>query len=182
MARTSLTIRIELVSGRGADFWPRPGRDFAAARSHTFDQLATAIDLAFARWDLAHMHSFTLADGTPVTPLDLWDGDAPEGSIDSEATRLSRLAAGEQFAYLFDFGDDWTHLCTVAEHRIDPEDTLGAVPPEPTPFYGLGDLPDQYQRRWPGDDGDSAPPKRPRNPMAGLPPLLPWWGPRDHGK
>ena len=81
MARTWLSIRVELVSGRGTDFWPRPGREFAAAQSHTFDQLATAIDLAFARWDLAHMRSFTLANGTPVTSLDQWDGDEPEGSV-----------------------------------------------------------------------------------------------------
>ncbi|BCJ51854.1 hypothetical protein Asp14428_33290 [Actinoplanes sp. NBRC 14428] len=66
------------------------------------------------------MHSFTLADGTPVTPLDLWDGDEREGSADSDTTKPSRLTLGEQFAYLFDFGDDWTHLCTVAERCIDP--------------------------------------------------------------
>jgi hypothetical protein len=30
---------------------------------YTFDQLADAIDVTFARWDLAHMHAFTLADG-----------------------------------------------------------------------------------------------------------------------
>lgn len=41
--------------------WPRPGRTLAAARTHTFAQLATAIDDAFARWDRAHLHEFTLA-------------------------------------------------------------------------------------------------------------------------
>ncbi|GGL12603.1 IS1096 element passenger TnpR family protein [Mangrovihabitans endophyticus] len=182
MARTWLSIRVELVSGRGADFWPRPGRDFAAARSHTFDQLATAINLAFARWDLAHLHSFTLADGTLVTPLDLWDGEEPDRSVDSDATKLSQLQPGEQFAYLFDLGDDWAHLCTVAERRIDPQDTLGVVPPEPMPYFGWGGLPDQYERRWPGDDGESAPPKRPRNLLVELPPLLPLWGTRRHGR
>ncbi|WP_368052584.1 hypothetical protein [Micromonospora sp. HUAS LYJ1] len=43
-----LSIRVELVSGRGEDYWPRPGRILTAARSHTFEQLGTAIDLAFA--------------------------------------------------------------------------------------------------------------------------------------
>ncbi len=76
MARTWLSIRVELVSGRGVDLWPRPGRVFAAARSHSFGQLANAIDLAFARWDLAHLHMFTLADGSETTTLDHWDGDA----------------------------------------------------------------------------------------------------------
>ncbi|GAB3836177.1 hypothetical protein ACFPIJ_22195 [Dactylosporangium cerinum] len=106
MARTWLSIRVELVGGRGVDFWPRPGRIFAAARSHSFGQLAGAIDLAFARWDLAHMHMFTLATGAEITALDQWDGEAPGGSLDSDATKLSRLTPGEQFAYLFDFGDD----------------------------------------------------------------------------
>jgi hypothetical protein len=49
MARTWLSIRVELVSGHGAEFWPRPGRVFAAARSHSFGQLAEAIDVSFAR-------------------------------------------------------------------------------------------------------------------------------------
>ena len=114
VARTWLSVRVELVSGRGMELWPRPGRILAAARSHTFEQLADAIDAAFARWDLAHLHMFTLADGSEITALDQWDGEAPEGSVDSARTRLSRLAPGEQFAYLFDFGDDWAHLCTVA--------------------------------------------------------------------
>ena len=128
MARTWLSIRVELVSGRGEDFWPRPGRIFAAARSHSFRQLSRAIDRAFARWDLAHLHSFTVADGTSVTPLDLWDGEAPQGSLDSDKTKLSRLQPGEQFAYRFDFGDDWAHLCTVAAERIDPLDAVGVRP------------------------------------------------------
>src|SRR5206468_2827930 len=64
MTRTWLSIRVELVEGHGEHFWPRPGRIFAAARTHTFAQLATAIDDAFARWDRAHLHEFDLADGT----------------------------------------------------------------------------------------------------------------------
>jgi hypothetical protein len=30
------------------------------------------------------------------------------------------VTLGEQFVYEFDFGDSWTHLCTVAPTRIDP--------------------------------------------------------------
>jgi hypothetical protein len=55
MPRTWMSIQVELVSGRGEDLWPRPGRIFAAARSHTFAQLSEAINAAFARWDLAHL-------------------------------------------------------------------------------------------------------------------------------
>ncbi len=53
MARTWLSIQIELIDGCGQTVWPRPVRIFAAAGSHTFAQLATAIDDAFARWDRA---------------------------------------------------------------------------------------------------------------------------------
>ena len=50
------------------------------------------------------------------------------------ATRLSRLNAGEQFIYTFDMGDDWTHLCTVAQQRIDPLEALGIIPAGPLPY------------------------------------------------
>ncbi|MDQ0958103.1 hypothetical protein QFZ66_001981 [Streptomyces sp. B4I13] len=74
MARTWLSILVELVSGHGVGLWPRPGRILAAARSHSFAQLAEAVDVAFGRWDLAHLHLCTLADGTRISPLDWWEG------------------------------------------------------------------------------------------------------------
>jgi hypothetical protein len=136
VARTWLSIRVDLVSGRGVDYWPRPGRIFAAARSHSFRQLADAIDAAFARWDLAHMHMFTLADGAQVTPVDLWDGQEPDGRVDSDKTRLSRLQPGEQFAYLFDFGDDWAHLCTWPRSGSTRSTRSGSSRPIPRPTSG----------------------------------------------
>jgi hypothetical protein len=62
VSSTWLSIRVDLVEGRGEDLWPRPGRIFAAARSHTFEQLAGAVDDAFARWDRAHLHQFDFGD------------------------------------------------------------------------------------------------------------------------
>jgi hypothetical protein len=85
-----LSIRVELVSGRGEAYWPRPGRVFAAARSHSFTHLAEAIDLAFARWDLAHLQMFTLADETGVSRMEPWDGDVPEGTVDGDTTSFCR--------------------------------------------------------------------------------------------
>ena len=113
MARTWLSIRVDLIEGHGEQYWPRPGRIFAAARSHTFKQLANAIDDAFARWDRSHLQEFTLVDGTRLCDPD------PDWEIEGEVTedyrrvKLSRLHPGEQFAYVFDLGDDWAHLCTV---------------------------------------------------------------------
>lgn len=170
MARTWLSIRVELVDGRGEHLWPRPGRILAAARSHTFADLATAIDDAFARWDRAHLHQFWLADGTRVTDPDPeWDDDNP---LDEARLKLSRLQPGEQFVYEFDFGDSWLHLCSVAEQRIDPLDTLGISAPRPRPYWGWGQLPDQYGRRWDGDDGEVRPPRDPKG--ADLPRIGPW--------
>jgi Plasmid pRiA4b ORF-3-like protein len=175
--RSWLSLRVELVEGRGERFWPRPGRLLAAARSHTFAQLATAIDDAFARWDRAHLHEFTLADGQRIGRPDPEFGTA-EQVLDDRHTTLGRLRAAEQFVYVFDFGDDWTHLCTVGDRRIDPLEALGVVPAGPLPFFGWGDLPDQYGRHWDGDDGDSPTPPDPGT--GDLPCRRPWWGPGDH--
>jgi hypothetical protein len=178
VARTHLAITVELVHGvHTGDLWPRPGRVLIAARTATFEQLGKAIDDAFARWDHNHLHEFTLADGTVIIPVRWWDGEEPERSLDGAKARLGRLRPGEQFAYTFDLGDNWQHLCTVAPQRADPLETLGIIPVGPLPCWGWGDIPDQYGRRWDGDDGSSPMPKTP-NGLADLPPILPGWGPR----
>jgi hypothetical protein len=175
MARTWMSIRVDLVQGQGEQYWPRPGRIFAAARSHTFKEFADAIDDAFARWDRSHLQEFTLADQMRLClPDPDWE---VEGELcgDYRQTRLSRLRPGEPFVYVFDLGDDWAHMCTVMPQRIDPIETLGILPGKPLPYFGWGDIPDQYRRRWDSDDGESAPPRNPG--LTGLPPLRPDWGP-----
>jgi Plasmid pRiA4b ORF-3-like protein len=174
VARTWLSIRVDLISGHGEELWPRPGRIFAAARSHKFSQLADAIDTAFARWDRSHLYKFELGDGRLIGQAEFDDFDL--GFIDGAATTLSTLALGEQFVYEFDFGDSWTHLCTVGPARIDPESEVGIVPRSPLPYWGWGAIPDQYGRRWDGDDGESPEPPNPG--LTDLPPLQPWWGPQ----
>jgi hypothetical protein len=176
MTRTWLAIRVDLVEGHAERLWPRPGRIFAAARTHTFKQLADAIDDAFARWDRSHLHEFELTDGTRLmTPFRDWEELGP--ALDDRRTRLSRLKRNEQFVYEFDFGDAWTHLCTVGPERIDPEEALGIVPGKPLPYFGWGVIPDAYLRRWDGDDGESPLPRDPG--LSDLPPLRPGWGPRE---
>jgi hypothetical protein len=156
LARTWLSIRVDLVEGHGEQYWPRPGRIFAAARGHTFKQLADTIDNAFARWDHSHLQEFTLSDGRRLCDPDPeWE---TEGRVagDYQRVKLSRLRPGEQFTYVFDLGDDWAHLCTVGAQRIDPAEVLGTLPGTPLPYWGWGDIPDQYRRRWDGDDGESS--------------------------
>lgn len=172
MARTWLSIQVELVAGRGEQFWPRPGRIIAAARSHSFEQLAESINVALGRWDPSHLCEFTLADGTRIADSDPYV-DPPEGTVEYRTTKLGRLNLGEQFAYTFDLGDDWQHLCTVGPECIDPDEVYGIRPERPVPYWGWGELPDQYGRRWAEDDGAAAAP--PDSHGSDLPPILPEW-------
>jgi hypothetical protein len=174
-SRTWLSLTVELVEGGGYRFWPRPGRIFAAARTHTFAQLATAIDVSFGRWDISHLWQFELAGQLFVAPEDPdWQSGESETLLDAD-TKLTRLVGGDEFVYQFDPGDSWLHVCRVARTRIDPLEALGDAPPEPTPYYGWGILPDQYLRRFAEDDGETPGPVDQRN--RDLPPFRPWWGP-----
>jgi Plasmid pRiA4b ORF-3-like protein len=113
-------------------------------------QLADAIDDAFARWDRSHLQEFILADGRRLYDPDPdWEIEG-ELSEDYRRVKLSRLHPGEQFAYVSDLGDDWAHLCTAGARRIDPAEVLGIPPETPLPYRGWGDIPDQYRHCWDG--------------------------------
>lgn len=178
MARTWLSIDVELVGGMHAhDLWPRPGRVLLARPGMTFRALADAINDAFARWETSHLHAFTLADGTRVTMRTPWD-ELDDDALDDSQTTLSRLSLGERFAFEFDFGDRWMHLCTVAERKVDPMEEYGVVPDRPVPYFGWGAIPDQHGRRWADDDGSSPVPPQPDPPLSDLPDLHHTWGER----
>ena len=170
MTRRWISIRVELLGGRGEGLWPYPGRVFAVGPAHTFADLARAIDNAFARWDLSHLSLFTLADGRVVTDAesgaDLASsavGVLPTAALDIEVAKVMRtVEQGAQFRYVFDLGDDWTHCCTVDAVNIDPGDVLGVIPPAPMAYWGWGTIPDQYDRRWAEDAGEGRAPSRPR--------------------
>jgi hypothetical protein len=73
------------------------GRIFAAARSHTFAQLATAIDDAFARWDRAHLHMFDLGEhGGPL--IDRYWDDPPERARLDEPPGWARWPPGSSLS------------------------------------------------------------------------------------
>jgi hypothetical protein len=183
MARTWLSIRVDLVEGGGhASVWPRPGRIFAAARSHAFAALAHGIDDAFARWDRAHLHRFALADGTQIGRPD-WEGDDDWGEerplSDGRRLTLGRLRGGEQFLYNFDLGDDWTHLCTVAPTRIDLPRTGRERPRRAAALLGLGRDPG-FSTAARSTATTMTPISHAPDPeLTDLPPLRPHWGPRD---
>ena len=113
MARTWLRIRVDLLGGGGIDCDPAPGRIFLVGPSHTFEQFAEAIDAAFARWDLSHLHNFELKDGRLIGYPD--DSFAPDLVwLDHAKLKVAKeVEPGEEFEYVFDLGDNWRHRCTV---------------------------------------------------------------------
>jgi hypothetical protein len=149
-----LKLKVVLVSGRGEEFDPAPGRVMLVSANQSLSRLADAIDLAFARWDLGHLQMFTLPDGRQLMPP---DEDAGVDTSDSTTgTRLAslRLENGSQFEYVFDLGDEWTHDCEVIEMGVDPIEEFGTRPQGPVPIDGWGWIPDQYGRdiEFPDDD------------------------------
>ncbi|KAB1915604.1 plasmid pRiA4b ORF-3 family protein [Micromonospora sp. AMSO31t] len=167
-----LSIAVELVTGRGRDWWPRPGRVFAASPVHTFAEFAEAVDVAFGRWDLGHLRMFVLPGGVQVSWSAWRAGPAFPGTRDGRSCRLALLRPGMSFAYVFDLGEDWTHLCTVTRAA----DTPPAPPRAPRPVGGWGNLPDQYGRTMPGEPPEACPGRGSTAMLRDLPPLLPSWG------
>lgn len=157
-----------MLGGRGEELWPWPGRIFAVGPSHTFMDLADAINDAFARWDRSHLSMFTLADGRVVTDEETGAemaasmGGPIVAPLDITSAKVARtLDPGAEFQFTFDLGDDWTHRCVVGEEKVDPVQVLGIRPAAPLPYWGWGSIPDQYGRRWADDDGESRVPRRP---------------------
>jgi hypothetical protein len=95
--------------------------------------------------------------------------DDVEGILDAHAIKLSTVAARDRFAFEFDFGDGWTHLCTVGD-PIDAVEELGIAPGEPLSYFGWGTIPDQYGRQSSDDEGE--PPPDPER--SDLPALIHW--------
>jgi Plasmid pRiA4b ORF-3-like protein len=155
VARTWLRIRVDLLGGGGIECDPPPGRIFVVGPSHTFEQFAMAIDAAFARWDLSHLHEFELADGRLIGFPD--DSFAPDVVwLDHGELKVSRTVnPGDVFTYVFDLGDDWRHRCVVESEKADPLAEYGVVPGGPVAIWGWGSIPDQYGRQiFDGDEDE----------------------------
>jgi hypothetical protein len=154
VARTWLQIRVDLLGGGGITCEPTPGRIFIVGPSHSFEVLAEAIDVAFARWDFSHLHEFTLAGDRLIGfPDDTYEPDVVW--LDHAKLKVGReLKPGDEFEYVFDLGDNWRHKCAVAKEKVDPLDVYGMVPDRPVAIWGWGSIPDQYGRRGFDDDSD----------------------------
>jgi hypothetical protein len=137
---------VELLGGGGIECDPPPGRIFLVGPSHTFEQFAKAIDAAFARWDLSHLHSFELGDGSLIGyPDDSFEPDVVW--LDHAELKVARaVKPGDEFEYVFDLGDNWRHRCVVEATKADPINEYGTIPDRPVAVWGWGAIPDQYGR------------------------------------
>ena len=145
-------VRVELVHGRGVDLEQPPGRIFLVGPKHTFGELAEAIDQGFARWDLGHLHVFRLTDGREIGPAD--DDLDTEFEDEADVVIASTIGKGDEFRYVFDFGDDWTHICAVRRDDIDPATEFLDPPDAIVPVFGWGTIPDQYGRTTDAEDDE----------------------------
>lgn len=151
-------MRVLLAARAGEELVGTPGRDLLVCDTHTFADLAAAIDRAFARWDLSHLHEFRIADGRRIGLIDPDDVDDDAADLDEQkvTVRQAGLREGDTFDYVFDFGDSWEHRCTVLRCKVDPMMEFGAASSEIVPVFGWGTIPDQYGRTTPEDDGEPA--------------------------
>jgi hypothetical protein len=155
VARTWSRIKVDLLGGGGIECDPAPGRIFIVGPSHSFEQFATTIDAAFARWDLSHLHEFELGDGRLIGFSD--DSFAPDVVwLDHAKLKVCRtVKPGDEFEYVFDLGDNWRHRCLVLEGKADSLQEYGVVPAGPVAIWGWGVIPDQYGRQtFDGDEDE----------------------------
>lgn len=147
MTNDWLRLKVSLVSGRGQELEPAPGRVMIAAPEHTLAELAEAIDQGFARWDHSHLHLFELPDGRKLMSGEEFAVPAEsDGGTDRLTLGSLGMTQGQRFLYVFDLGDDWTHACEVLGTDADPEEEYGIIPEDPVPIEGWGWIPDQYGR------------------------------------
>jgi hypothetical protein len=142
-----MTVHVQLSGGGTAEMTHPPGRIMLVGPTHTFRDLADAINAAFARWDLSHGHEFELPDGRIIgTAHD--DFDDPDLVVLDDTTMVvaEHLCVGDTFTYTFDLGDCWAHDCTLTNDDADPSDAYGPLPTRPVPIWGWGHIPDQYGR------------------------------------
>lgn len=149
-----MTVRVVLHGREDLHLGLPPGRVLLAHASHSFAELAEAIDVAFGRWDLTPAHEFEVEGRRLLSDLEIADDD-PEVE-DSASVTLGQvgLRQAAPFRYVFDLGERWVHECDVEALGVDPFELYGEEPEVPVPVFGWGTIPDQYDRERETDDDE----------------------------
>ena len=103
-----LTVTLE-------DTDPPIWRRIAVPSTITLRRLHDAIQLAFG-WADSHLHLWLIGRSR----YGIEDPDGFTKELDDRRVRLGKVApaVGKSFLYVYDFGDDWRHQCTVDAVRI----------------------------------------------------------------
>ncbi len=112
--KTGRIFEIEITL---AEIEPPIRRKVAVADDFTLAQLHDVIQTAMG-WENAHLHSFQIGN----TEYESHDWDDETMGLDESRYRLAAVLSrtGVKFLYVYDFGDNWIHLCRVA--RAGPPD------------------------------------------------------------
>ncbi len=96
------------------DIEPAPWREIEVPLSMTLKGLHDAIQAAFLWYDM-HLWEFEIAGRRYGLPMDMDFGDEPV--LKASAARLTMLRERDidEFLYVYDMGDDWTHHVQVLE-------------------------------------------------------------------
>lgn len=99
-----------------AEIEPPVWRQLEVSGDITLSKLHSVIQLAMG-WLDYHLHEFRMGDVTYGEPDPEFDDDREVK--DDRRARLSRSVSGvgEEFIYLYDFGDGWTHRVVVEDIR-----------------------------------------------------------------
>lgn len=130
-----LKFKIELTHTSDPPVWRR----VLVPDSFSFAKFHLVIQAAFG-WEHAHMYQFS-PSGYGSEPQigmiteDPWDED---DTIDSSRVKLSKVfkEKGQNFTYIYDFGDDWIHEMKLEEiiksnsRKAELLAGKGACPPE----------------------------------------------------
>jgi hypothetical protein len=123
----SLILNIELDHVR-----PRVWRRVAIPSNTSLDRVHLMIQQAMGWYD-EHLYAFETVEATFIDPR----SDSDEIPADGERLVSIATQRGDQFAYLYDFGDSWTHTVTLDEIQPGGPDNVftildggGACPPE----------------------------------------------------
>lgn len=111
--QTVFTLKVEL-----ADIEPVIWRRIVVPSSLTLTELHAVIQGAVG-WEDSHLHLFEIAGQRYEIPEEGVPASNSE-CLDERRYKLEDLLTeGMEFSYVYDFGDDWTHIVTVEDQGGD---------------------------------------------------------------